>query len=299
MDSPPVTIFPSWALVSMLLLILGLGAFIGAAYRRRVANRTPTVSNWRLVNELGWLSAPAVVILTFATMSTFHPSATGREGTGSQTVATPIVSQIPVNTRPTSVRPAEHRTSLASAKSLSQRPKWLDQQITSDGVSERIILASQQYTTQEEAEQQLYAEASELLMKDLQKLRPGTERPKNWVPTQDSIKRIMVKQRYVEAVDRDFGNFSHPMYRVWWQTELSPEVRTEFLPEWRRGITHNRIRRVGIVASSLVLAASLVAIYRRVNVLTQGTRRPALLVASMAAIAVWGLAIRFASERWF
>jgi hypothetical protein len=261
----------NWAMMSLLLITLTLGVIVGVAYRRRFAANNPVGSVSRYINELGWLSAPAVVIATFAGMSAFQHTAISR---------------------------ADDRTKLVSAKTLTQRPKWVDQQFIGDGISERIVLASQKYTTQAEAEQQLFAEASELLMRDLQKLRPGTERPQNWTPTEDAIKRFMVKQRYVEAADHDFGNFVHPMYRVWWQTELSPEVRTEFLPEWRRGITAHRIRRVGIVASSLVLAASLIAIYRRLDVLTQGTRRFGLAAGGLAAVTAWGLAIRFAFERW-
>ncbi|MDB5345393.1 MAG: hypothetical protein JWP89_3770 [Schlesneria sp.] len=293
-----VSIAPNWAMMSLLLITLTLGAIVGVAYRRRFGVNNPVGSVPRFINELGWLSAPAVVIATFAGMSAFQHTAISREENRSRTVTAPLSYQIPVVTKAVVPRSDDSRTKLASAKTLTQRPKWVDQQNVGDGTSERIVLASQQYTTQAEAEQQLFAEASELLMKDLQKLRPGTERPRNWAPTEDAIKRFMVKQRYVEAADHDFGNFVHPMYRVWWQTELSPEVRTEFLPEWRQGITVHRIRRVGIVASSLVLAASLIAIYRRLDVLTHGTRRLGLAVGSLAAVAACGLAIRFAFERW-
>lgn len=288
----------NWAMMSLLLITLTLGAVIGVACRRRIGARTLPVSSLRIINELGWLSAPAVVIATFAGMSIFHHVATGREEIRSRTVTTPPGYQVPISTKPVASQTANGGTKLVSGKAFSHRPKWVDQQHAGDGITERFVLASQQYTTQEEAEQQLFAEASELLMKDLQKLRPGTERPKNWAPTEDAIKRFMVKQRYVEAAEHDFGNFSHPMYRVWWQTELSPEVRTEFLPEWRQGITVHRIRRVGVVTSSLVLAASLIAICRRLDVLTQGTRRLGLAAGGLAAVAAWGFAIRFAFERW-
>jgi hypothetical protein len=293
-----VSVAPNWAMMFLLLITLALGAIFGVVYRRRIGASTLPVSGLRFINELGWLSAPAVVIATFIGMSTFHHAATGREESRSRTLTVPPEHQISRGKKPVASRPANAGATLVSAKTISHRPKWVDQQNSGDGTTERIVLASQQYTTQEEAEQQLFAEASELLMTDLQKLRPGTERPKNWAPTDDAIKRFMVKQRYVEAADHDFGSFVHPMYRVWWQTELSPEVRTEFLPEWRRGITVHRIRRVGIVASSLVLAASLIAIYRRLDVLTHGTRRLGLTAGSLAVVAAWGFAIRFAFERW-
>jgi hypothetical protein len=293
-----MTFSVDWITFAFLLIPLALGMLVGVAYRRRIGTSILPASGLRFINELGWLSAPAVVIATFVGMSIFHHAATGREESRSRTVIVPPGHQVPVVSKPVASRPANTGATLVSAKTISHRPKWVDQQNVGDGTTERVVLASQQYTTQEEAEQQLFAEASELLMSDLQKLRPGTERPKNWAPTEDAIKRFMVKQRYVEAADHDFGNFSHPMYRVWWQTELSPEVRTEFLPEWRQGITIHRIRRVGIVASSLVLAASLIAIYRRLDVLTHGTRRLGLAMGGLAAIAAWGFAIRLAFERW-
>jgi hypothetical protein len=293
----PMLVF-NWLAFALVVIMVALGAVVGVADRRRIGASALPASSLRFINELGWLSAPAVVIATFAGMSIFHHAATGREETRSRTVTVPVKRTVTVPVKTVASRPADSGTTLVSAKTFSHRPKWVDQQNTGDGTTERIVLASQQYTTQEEAEQQLFAEASELLMTDLQKLRPGTERPKDWAPTEDAIKRFMVKQRYVEAADHDFGNFSHPMYRVWWQTELSPEVRTEFLPEWRQGITVHRIRRVGIVASSLVLAASLIAIYRRLDVLTHGTRRLGLAAGGLAAVTAWGFAIRFAFERW-
>lgn len=96
----------------------------------------------------------------------------------------------------------------------------------------------------------------------------------------------MVKEQYAEVIDRDFGAFFHPMYRVWWQVELSPEVRTEFLPAWKRGLTANRIYNVGYAATLLALAASLTAMNRRLSLLVRGSWRfvPQFLVVALVVV---------------
>jgi hypothetical protein len=70
------------------------------------------------------------------------------------------------------------------------------------------------------------------------------------------------------------------MYRVWWQIELSPVVRAEFLPSWRGALVANRIRTVGLVCSSLVLLITLATVYYRLDILTNGVRRLQLKIAT-------------------
>lgn len=289
---------PVFTLFALLILAWGGGLAVAILIRRRIAAQRAAgqvAAKTPYLAEVSWLAAPLVVAGTFAGIAGFDDITTSRDAV--------VPKPVPVSTRMVGTGaivpvPTDDRTIVVSDTKLAQRPDWVDQRSVSDGVVERIVLASEQYTTQQEAEQQLSVNATELLLDDLQKLRPGTARPAKWHPADADIRRLMVKQRYVEAIDRDFGNFFHPMYRVWWQVELSPEVRTEFLPGWRHSQTVTRVRRVGIVTASAVLLVSLLAAYRRLDVLTRTARRPMLIGMSGSVIGLWFLGIRFVAERW-
>ena len=278
---------------SMFLLLLGCGFALGIWWKLRSSRivHTPVVlprSKPRYLSEISWLTAPAVVLATFAGITSIHGFA---NGSGSET-AKPRDRDHGLQASH-QIRAVEPRILPVTAESLAQRPEWVQQERTSDGVTERVVISSQQYSTREEAERELTTSATELLLKDLHRLYPGEPRPRNWRPTGEEITRVAVKQQYVEAVERDFGTFTHPMYRVWWQLEISPEVRTEFLPGWRRGLTGTRITHVGIAASSLVLAVSLLSMFRRLDVQTLGKSRLKLVAMTGLIVWLWCLAIRF------
>lgn len=290
-DSNVIHTWPKLAMLILLLLAAFAIARIALRSRRRARGvEASTPHRVRYFGELGWLAAPAIAVATFAGISTLEDSADwnadmfrsklGLLGVNNE-------SHAPAVTMDTHQVGTDERTSSLTAERSIQRPDWLDQVRTGDGTSERIVIASRQYTTREEAETELAASATALLIQDLQQLRPEMTRPSSWNPPREAIKQHMVKQQYLEAVDHDFGSFVHPMYRVWWQIELSPEVRTEFLPEWRRGLTVNRIHRVGVVASTLVLAASLLAMYRRLDVLTRGAWRTRLRLLTGSVATAW------------
>ncbi|MBS0205048.1 MAG: hypothetical protein JSS49_19240 [Planctomycetes bacterium] len=276
---------------SLLFVVMAIGFGIGAWLQLRGKKHSapsPVVrprSNPRYLLELSWLTAPVVVLSTFTAITSIH-------GSGSESRQSDNGSKHGQQARLQSTA-IEPRIVPVTAESLAQRPDWVHQGRTNDGVCERVVLISQQYSTREEAAQELTSSATELLLQDLQRLYPGEARPRNWHPTSDEIQRVAVKQQYVEAVDRDFGTFTHPMYRVWWQLELSPEIRTEFLPSWRRGLTKTRITHVGIALSTLVLVASLVAMYRQLDVQSQGKSRWNLGTLTGLIAILWWMAIRF------
>jgi hypothetical protein len=285
------TVIPVAALIVSAMLLVTLGALFVWALRRRTAPPRP-VSRLAALGELSWLSAPVVVVTTFAATAlsidpigiwnrvapanAVVPVAPPREALPPLT-STPLQSEVPiVNT---------------SSKAPLKRPDWLSAHYT-DGDSERIVIQSQQYTTAAEAEQELSANARELLARDLLKLRPGTTRPASWNPSADEIRQTMVKEQYIEVVERDFGSFVHPMYRIWWQVELSPEVRTEFLPAWRRGLTSVRVWNIGIVVSTIALLSSLFVTYRRLDILSRGAWSTRLRIAGCGAVLLWVVVIR-------
>ena len=177
--------------------------------------------------------------------------------------------------------------STVSTSGSTSRPTWADQARAIDGDCERIVLTSSQYSTREEAELELRFAAVKLVEEDLRRIQSGPFRPAHWRPAADEVIAHAVTQRYDDVAERDFGSFTHPMHRVSWQIELSPRVRTEFIPAWRRELISFRILLVAVVASSFAMVASASALYFRLDSLTQGRARSGLKVLVCSLVAVW------------
>ena len=146
----------------------------------------------------------------------------------------------------------------------------MDQKRVIDGDCTRIVLTSQQYATKEEAEAELRVAAVALVEQDLQRIQTGSFRPTTWQPAAEDVIAHAVQQRYDEIADRDFGKFTHPMIRVSWQVELSPRVRTEFAPAWRRALISFRIMLVAAIAIDFTALATLSLMYFRIAARMRG-----------------------------
>lgn len=279
-----IGIFAIALIVLAITIAINVGTAVASFATRRqfpsTAAPLPTASvivpRHHFAGELGLLSAPVIVAATFA-LILLQAGSPVRQ---SQVLLGPVPAPVAGD----SIGESQTIQTTANVAGAS-RPAWIDQSPTGDSLSERIVLGSQQYSTREEAEQELMTEACGLLQQDLAKLYPGESSVSRWKPTLEMIRENAVKRQFVEVVDRDFGTFVHPMYRVWWQLELSPEVRVEFLPLWRQGITSDRIRLVGVVVSSLVLVISLLAFYHRGRLLTNRLIRLRCLTG--LAIVAW------------
>ena len=244
-------------------------------------------SGFRGTLEGVWLLVPYVVFGSFAVMSDpslfaskFIP-ASNRERIPSLTRS---VSEGERENAPTE-QPKRNSALVATAPSLTlrvggendtsaraapQRPAWVDQTRVIDGDCTLIVLTSQQYATKDEAEQELRAAAVTLVEQDLQRIQTGEFRPKTWRPAVEDVIAQAVQQRYDEIAERDFGKFTHPMVRVSWQIELSPRVRTEFAPAWRRALISFRIMLVAAIAIDFTALATLSLMYFRIAARVRG-----------------------------
>ena len=280
------TTLGSIGLVAVFLVgpMIGFLGNVALASAVRGTSSPPTPSaRFQFVREFAWLAVPIVVIASFGMTADPRAFLSGW-GLPTRTV-TPLSSPPPtiavrVETDPIPV-------STVSTSNSSTRPAWVDQPRAVDGDCERITLTSRQYTTREEAEQELRFAAEKLVVEDLQRLQSGPFRPAFWRPTAEDVIAHAVRERYDDVAERDFGSFTHPMHRVSWQVELSPAVRTEFMPAWRRELISFRILLVACVASLFAMAASAGVMYFRLDSLTQGRSRGVLKLLTGGLTAGW------------
>lgn len=298
-EDVPIQIKPDIAFTSLGLVVLLVGLLIGVGVavvlaRRRLstsASDTPQLllspsmsGRFQFVREFAWLAVPLAVIASFGI--TTAP----REFLSGLGLPTKVLAALaPPSPPPPRVEVATAKVPNATinASGASPRPAWVDQVRVVDGDSEQIVLTSQQYSTKEEAELELRFAASKLVEEDLRRFQSGMFRPKQWRPDADDVVAHAVKRRYDDVNERDFGSFTHPMHRVSWQVELSPAVRTEFIPAWRRELISFRILLVAVVASMFAMVASAGVMYFRLDSLTQGRARGSLKLLTGGLTAGW------------
>ena len=297
-----------WSLVTFLIFVLPVIVVVMRFVWPRIRCRTQTQPVSRpdrpmrplpsrttmlaFARESVWLVVPYVVFGSFAIMSdplalvskwnsaanrNRIPSPTRSVSEGERENAPteqPKRNSAPVATAPSlTLRVGGENDT--SARAAPQRPAWVDQTRVIDGDCTLIVLTSQQYATKDEAEQELRVAAVTLVEQDLQRIQTGEFRPKTWRPRVEDVIAHAVQQRYEEIADRDFGKFTHPMIRVSWQVELSPRVRTEFAPAWRRALISFRIILVGAVATNFTMLATASLMYFRITARIRGQRREA------------------------
>lgn len=242
----------------------------------------------QLACESIWLAVPFVVVASFGMMTAPHALTSGGNHlttAGTQRVTPSTPPSIDVNSDAIPV--SNVSTNDTPTQPAAARPAWLDESREVEGDCERIVLTSQQYSTQAEAEVELRLAAVQLVEQDLKRFQVGMFRPRDWRPSADDVIAHAVQQRYDDVTNRDFGRFSHPMHRVSWQIELSPRVRTEFAPAWRRVQISFRIMCLAGVTSLFAMLASASVMYFRLAALTKGRSHGWPKYFALGATATW------------
>jgi hypothetical protein len=155
---------------------------------------------------------------------------------------------------------ASHQTTIDGQ--AEDQPKWIANGTSVEGDVSKVVLNSRLWSTEAEAIQDLQNQTTDLVRNDFEQRHPGLLDPKGAQYLKpDRIIECTVKQRHVEHAEHDFGTFSAPMYRAWWQIEMSPMVRTELYPEWKTAAIRNRILVVAVILGFLTLIAGFVDLY--------------------------------------
>lgn len=142
-------------------------------------------------------------------------------------------------------------------------PEWTLAGEVRHGDVRQIVLSSKQFSTLDEARNDIAATARNLLAKDFESVYHTPAETLRQLPLK-TLTDVAVKQEHVETVERDFGSFFAPMHRVWWQVEVSPDVRTNLHPVWKAAVQEQRtITVAGTLAAATVAFAGLSLLTRR------------------------------------
>jgi hypothetical protein len=169
---------------------------------------------------------------------------------------------------------------------LADLPDWINDGTVEDTVNgiRHQVLVSDQWATVEEADAQLTSVAAAELSQYLADEHPQAA---GWLPDANAIVQSgAVTRRVHETSTLPIGEFNPPLYRVYWQLELTPAVREQLLESWRPFAVSQRLSWLGAgLGAVILLFAALAAILRFRNALPPRVQ-PVLSRATVAAVVI-------------
>lgn len=268
------------AVVSGAILLAIAAAMFGVMrYRHHNQRLTAHVAQRQEAHALDEYRRPQI---GYAPMQSVHP----QPGTARDVDA--AVSALETSNDPL---PQADRTAPAEPA-----PDWLTTGNHVFGDRQMTVVASQQYATEHEARVDALAQVARIVSQDTAKyLSPELIRPRDDLVRLEAgatispeVIHLGIQDTYVQTVQRDFGTFFAPMYRVWHRVELSPAVREPLLLRWHEAVLSARTRTVVAGFAALTLIPLGVVFAASLLKLTGGAFAPMIRGASvLGVVALW------------
>lgn len=161
---------------------------------------------------------------------------------------------------------------LTSTKNDPQKTVW---RVVTEGDWENSI---------EEARRAAIDDAAKLVRDDFAHFYPGgSAAPK------DMIRKTAVKAEFIEEQTHESVSRPFTMYKVYWQVELSPEVRGQMLDSWKEEVGVKRAWLLGGVFALFTLIAGTFAAYFHLDKKSNGAHRFRLKLAATALMTAGAL----------
>ena len=235
-----------------------------------------------------WL-APSAVLAVFMMLSgLLHSDGFSLHGTKSRAsfVQPPVAPESEHRPNPSVIGTEINLLPNSATERPIDRPSWTKNGDETKDDVRRIVLTSKLWSTDDEARSELFDRALSLVQADFVARHRGLlNQGKYDFLKPKEFERIAVKEQFVERMEQDFGTFTSPMLRVWWQLEISPLVRTELYPAWKAAVIGNRVLAVGAALALLTMLANFAGLWARLSTQRNSSRFVASLAASTSTLA--------------
>lgn len=151
----------------------------------------------------------------------------------------------------------------------------------------RIVLESKDWDVSvEDAEANLAKQTARILKEDFSQTHPEAT---NLSP--ENVKSLAVRGEAVTS--QVFNKDSHPFtgYKVYWQVEVSPEVRNQLADGWKQEVATRRAWLMGELIALFTLITASFAAYFYLDKRTNGSYRFRLKVAATALMTAGALGV--------
>ena len=275
MNSTDVTTTLSWLVLLIALAVAGFLAVLMLAFAQPQRSA-------RIAQVLVQSCLVAVVVVVVLKFSWRVPeSRVGLPNKSFIDAASARILESPILPRVLDQPAAE----LESLQSEKQVPEWTRHPVRVDGGRKLIVVSSGRFASKEEAELHGIQQAAATAVKEYLSLDPrgvGAVQPQH----ADVVTHTAIKQRFLEIAQHDFGKFQAPMYQLWLQVELTPELGERMAEPWRKAAVDARLRMLTGWSLWGTAAAALAAFALRLDSAWNGRRRA--VVAGTAIVLTLG-----------
>jgi hypothetical protein len=281
--------------IALLLLLIAL--VLGAS---TLATRHGNSQRFSLMQGLGSLlwASPVIAVLAFVAMRVVPHF---QFGTSHQTPAEASPSWLQTEEGSVKVEDVdgfEEETTPVStdgeAASEDPLPAWTSHEVlrlkSSKGDPKgevwRVVKVSLWEKSVEAARENLLKQTSNLVQADFNRFFSGGS-----ALTKEGIQNRVIRAEAIQTQVHEDVDTPFTMYKVYWQVELSPEVRAELSDAWKQEIARKRAWLLGEVMALLTLIAFSFAAYFQMDKRSQGTHRFRLKLAATALMTAGGLGL--------
>lgn len=261
-----------WNLPIWLLLIVGfvLGSLFAASRRRRHEPAQAIVKLLVLAAAL----LGALVLVTYSARQVIQ-------------IESPQSPRAPLAAAPpqpvplaASVVADQVEAKSDSVPASAELPEWTRQPRHVDGKRTLMTVKSGRFASRDEAESTAFDEAAKAAAQEFRDLDPRGVGDR-FIAQVEMVRHSAVKQRFDEVTEHDFGKFKAPMYQVWLQIELTPELGEQIAEPWRQAAIDARLRTLTGWGLWSTAVAALVAFAFRLDSAWNGRRRAVVIGAAI------------------
>jgi len=201
----------------------------------------------------------------------------------------PVEAVTPVPADP-ALPATDYRSSVVNA--VNAAPDWVRGGVQRRGDVTMLVCSSKQFATEAEADVDARAAVRDYLL-DEQRRNTGAEPFRlRATPSVDGQVASVIKDRYVETVQRDFGSMFATMYRVWLKAEITPATQAQLRAAHLANVQEGRMVVAGTGLGALLCIPLGIVTYGKLN-RRLNHRFSRTLKAGVAAgvLALWSLGL--------
>jgi len=147
----------------------------------------------------------------------------------------------------------------------STPPEWVRAGVQRKGEVTTMVYSSKQYATEAEADADVTAALHEYLLGEYHRTNYSTAfGPRQPTSLQHMLPGV-IKDRYVETIQRDFGSVFAPMYRVWLKAEITPATYQQFRSQYTAQLQETRLVTAGAGLAGLLCIPLAIVLYGQLN----------------------------------
>jgi hypothetical protein len=191
------------------------------------------------------------------------------------------------------VEAARPRARVAAVASL---PEWVSTPVSAEGDRKLVVVQSEQFADPTTAATQAIQEATELVLRDFDHFHHRAH--SLWHLDPLTVRSAAVRRTFTEPIERSAGEHDFTVYRTYLLVELSPEVRRQIEPIWRKQVSEVRSATVVALLAVLTSIVAVIAGFFRLDDRTSGKYRWPLGLATVAVAVLLASVPVFGTLRW-